>query len=133
MCFRSTAVSPRSQPAAFNNASVRVVFTGAISSLFLDSVTFSVPRVSIGGSCVGTAHLKTAFPDGDLVVALTTSQPTLVSVPATVTVPKNNLTATFPITVNNVASKRNAACGGDYGYVGGCFCDCTADTSASED
>jgi hypothetical protein len=85
------------------NAGVRVLFDGGLASLFLDSVTISVSRVAVGGSCTGTVHLKTAFPDGDLVVLLSTNQPTLMTVPANVKVTKGNLTATFPITTNNVA------------------------------
>ena len=82
--FRDQQKSPL--PASHSTTSVRVLFNG-VDSLFLDSVTLSVPRVTIGGSCVGTVHLKTAFPDRDLVVTLTTNQPTLADLFASVTAP----------------------------------------------
>jgi hypothetical protein len=85
-----------------SNASVRMVFDGALASLFLDSLTISVSRVTVGGSCTGTVHLKAAFPDGDFVVALSTNQAAYVTIPANVKVTKGNLTATFTITAKNV-------------------------------
>jgi hypothetical protein len=84
------------------NASVRVLFDGALASLYLDSLTISVSRVTVGGSCSGTVHLKAASPDKDFVVALSTNQAAYVTIPANVTVPKGTTSASFTITAKNV-------------------------------
>ena len=89
-----------------NNASVRMVFDGALKSLFLDSVSLSVLAVTVGGSCTGTVHLRTTF-DRDLVVTLSSSPSNFVTMPATVTVLKNTLSANFSITTHNLPLGAN--------------------------
>lgn len=88
-------------PAA--NASVRVVFDGALNSLLLGSISFSALKVTLGTSLTGTVHLKAAFPDRDLIVTLASAQPNYVTVPASVTVLKNNASANFTIATHAIA------------------------------
>jgi hypothetical protein len=64
--------------------------------LFL--VTVSPTTFEGGGSATGTVTLTNVAPKGGLAVTLASSNPTLVTVPATVTVPEGKQKATFNIT-----------------------------------
>ncbi len=90
-----------------SNASVRVVFDGALDSFLLGNITFSAPKVTAGLSLIGTVHLKRAVPNRDIVVALASSLPNYATVPASVTVTKNTTSASFQITTHNVAFPGN--------------------------
>ena len=61
------------------------------------SVTIAPTAVTGGTNATGTVKLAVAAP-GDVVVTLSTSSATIGSVPATVTVPKGALSATFTVT-----------------------------------
>jgi hypothetical protein len=83
--------------AVTSSADIRVVPDGAISAALLDRISFSVSRLTIGRSATGTVSLKSPWPDADLVVKLACSPGGFVSIPATVTIPKNALSASFAI------------------------------------
>ena len=87
------ALSPSQTPAT--SPDVRAVPDGAIQGLLLDKVTLDYSSILVGGSCHGTVSLKAAFAGADITVSLASSQPTLATVPATVTIPKGALSATF--------------------------------------
>jgi hypothetical protein len=101
--FQINGGVPMLSTTPLTNASVRVLFDGALNSLLLGNITFSASPVLLGSSLTGTVHLKTAFPDRDLVITLASAQPNYVTVPASVTIPKNNASATFPITTHAIA------------------------------
>ena len=98
---------PTISPTPATNAGVRVVFDGALNSLLLGSISLSVPKVTMGSGLTGTVHLKTAFPDRDLIVTLASTQPNYVTVPPSVTIFKNNASANFAITTHALAITSN--------------------------
>ncbi|HXS14230.1 MAG TPA: hypothetical protein VN734_16135 [Acidobacteriaceae bacterium] len=98
---------PTISPTPATNAGARVVFDGALDSLLLGSLSLSVPKVTMGSGLTGTVHLKTAFPDRDLIVTLASTQPNYVTVPASVTILKNNASANFAITTHALAITSN--------------------------
>src|SRR2546425_4325558 len=62
------------------------------------------PNGVVGGSTVqGKVHIMNAAPAGGQVYTLTSSKPSVASVPATVTVPAGASSATFAVTTNTVA------------------------------
>lgn len=66
------------------------------------------PAVVFGGSAsIGTVRLNDAAPVGGAVLALSSSNPAVASVPATVTVPGGSATASFPITTFSVEDDVN--------------------------
>ena len=83
-------------------ADIRTVPDGAISAMLLDKIAFSVPRLTVGRSATGTIALKSPWPDADLKVKLDCTPGGFVTVPATVTIPKNSLSANFPITTSTI-------------------------------
>jgi hypothetical protein len=60
---------------------VRAVPDGAIQSLLLEKLSLDYSAITVGASCNGTVSLKTAFPGADVSVALSSSQPTIATVP----------------------------------------------------
>jgi hypothetical protein len=101
--FQITNGAPTLSATPVTNASVRVLFDGALDSLLLANITFSAPAVTVGGSVTGTVHLKAPMPERDVVAMLASGQPGYVSVPASVTIPKNTTSASFTVTAKNVA------------------------------
>ena len=63
----------------------------------LESVSVDPDRVLGGGSTVGTVTLSSPAGAAGSVVTLTNANPTLATVPATITVAAGQLTATFPV------------------------------------
>jgi hypothetical protein len=62
------------------------------------------PNGVVGGSTVqGKVHIMNAAPAGGQVYTLTSSKPSVASVPASVTVPAGGSSATFTVTTNTVA------------------------------
>lgn len=87
----SVTVSDGRGGAATNSTYVEV--TGTDSG----SVAVSPTLVFAGESATGSIVLATPAPAEGMVVPLTSSQPSLVTVPASVTVPAGTLGATFPV------------------------------------
>jgi hypothetical protein len=84
-----------------SDVDVRVVPDGAIAGSLLDRITFSVPRLTIGRSATATVWLKAPF-TGDLVANLSFTPAGFASIPATVTIPKHTLSASFTISTPSV-------------------------------
>jgi hypothetical protein len=99
--FQITAGTP--VPSAItSSADIRVVPDGSLSATLLDRISFSVSRLTIGRSATGTVSLRSPWSDSDLVVNLTCSPGGFVSVPATVTIPRNSLSASFAISSTSI-------------------------------
>ncbi len=69
-----------------------------------DSLSVSPSTVAGGSTAQGTVTLAIAAPAGGTTVALSSSNPTVASVPANVTVPVGTTSATFPVTTSNVTA-----------------------------
>jgi len=87
---------------------VRLVPDGAIQSRLLDRLSLGYSAITSGGTCPGTVSLKTAFPGADIAVALTSSDPAAVTVPASVIIPKG-WTTSQPFTVTSTGTPPTAA------------------------
>jgi hypothetical protein len=70
----------------------------------LSALSVSPASVVGGSGATGTATLTGAAPSGGLVVTLSSSNATVASVPASVTVAAGATSATFPVTTTSVAS-----------------------------
>jgi hypothetical protein len=79
------------------SADVRPVPDTAIRALLLDKVSLDYSSIQVGGTCHGTVSLKAAFPGADMSVSLTSSQPTVATVPSTVTILKGATSADFTL------------------------------------
>jgi hypothetical protein len=88
-------------------------FSGGASDAFLarvvtepilDYVAVDPTSVPAGGSATGTVHLTSAAPTGGALVTLSSSAPSVASVPASVTVPGGATSATFSVTTSAVGA-----------------------------
>ncbi|MBI3721634.1 MAG: hypothetical protein HY248_03695 [Fimbriimonas ginsengisoli] len=70
----------------------------------LSSLSASPNPTAAGANCTGTVTLDCPAPIGDAVVTLSSSDPAIASVPASVTVVVGNKTAAFPVVTGAVAS-----------------------------
>src|SRR3990172_9512937 len=74
------------------------------------------PSSVLGGSgSTGTVTLSGPAPNGGVVVTLSSSNPSVATVPATVTVPGGNTSATFPVTTTAVPSSTAVDISAVYG------------------
>jgi hypothetical protein len=74
------------------------------------------PSTVIGGNASsGTVVLSTPAPEGGAVISLSSSQPSVASVPATATAPSNGFTATFTITTSPVSANTAVTITASYG------------------
>ncbi len=71
-----------------------------------ESLTVAPSLVTGGNSTTGTVNLVSAAPVGGQVVALASFDPSVVTVPATVTVPAGAMSASFPITTDLVSADK---------------------------
>lgn len=132
----TVAVAPGSSSATF---SVSTVYIGATTSVTISatlggatrnatltvlqppvtlaSVTANPPTVGGSNPSTGTVTLSGAAASGGAVVALSSNQPSVASVPATVTVPAGATSATFPITTVAVSAPTSVTLSAN--YVGG--------------
>ena len=72
----------------------------------LTNLDINPTTVAGGEASSGTVIFSVGAPEGGAVVALSSSQPSVASVPATVTAPSNSFTGTFTIATSAVASSR---------------------------
>ncbi len=86
---------------------------GAASSL--QSLTLNPNQVVSGESSVGTVTLTAPAPSGGAVVTLTSSNPAVASVPASVTVSAGATQATFAVSTGAVSSQTTVTIQGSYG------------------
>ena len=80
----------------------------------IQSFTLNPAAVPGGGAATGTVTVSTPAPAGGTAVILSSSNPQLASVPATVTVPAGATSATFPIATTTVAFDRSATIDATY-------------------
>ncbi|MEJ5169552.1 MAG: S8 family serine peptidase [Fimbriimonadales bacterium] len=72
----------------------------------VESLTLNPSKVLGGQNVVGTVRIKNPANPGGQVVQLTSSVPSIVAVPETVTVPAGSTTATFTVTTQAVTSQN---------------------------
>jgi len=70
----------------------------------LSSLALNPTTVTSGATSTGTATLSAAAPSGGQVVSLTSNNPAVAAVPASVTVAAGATSATFPVTTGTVAA-----------------------------
>jgi hypothetical protein len=83
----------------------------------LSSLTLNPTSVTGGGSSQGTVVLSGAAPSGGASVALTRSNTSVASAPASVTVPAGATSATFTVTTTSVTTSTSVTISGSYGGV----------------
>jgi hypothetical protein len=83
--------------ASAGGASISQTLLVALPEAMLSSLTLSPPSIGAGGAAVGTVLLNAAAPAGGATVALSSSNPPVATVPASVTVPMGATSADFPI------------------------------------
>jgi hypothetical protein len=84
----------------------------------LSSLSLSPTTVAGGVALIATVTLNTAAPDGGAVVALSSSNPTVATVPAGVTVAAGVTSADFTVTTNPVTDSTVVAISATYGGSG---------------
>jgi Putative Ig domain len=83
-------------------------------SMSIQSFSLNPATVAGGAASTGTVTVSTTAPAGGTAVILSSSNPQLAAVPATVTVPAGATSATFPITTTAVAFDQSATIDATY-------------------
>jgi hypothetical protein len=99
-----TASTTVSITASYAGASQTVTLTIVPPTVTFTSASFNQVGATGGSSPTGTVLLTGPAPAGGIVVSLSSNNPAVASVPASVTVPQWSSTATFTITTTPVAS-----------------------------
>jgi len=92
-------------------------FVFADVGLGISSLAVSPSTVAGGTSSTGTATLSAAAPAGGATVTLASSNPAVVGVPASVTVPAGAASTSFAITTTTVAASTALSISGTFGGV----------------
>jgi thermitase len=95
----------------------RAVQAAGVGAPDLTSITLNLARVRGGRSTVGTVYLGGPAPEGGRLIALSTSDATMASVPESVTVPEGETTARFPVATAEVATTGELTIGAAFGQV----------------
>jgi hypothetical protein len=105
----STVAVPKNQniTLAAKLGAVTKTFTLTIDRPALLSVTLSTNSVQGGQSCIGTVTIGSVAPVGGLVISLNSNIPAA-TVPATVTIPAGQTSATFTVQTTAVPSTTGA-------------------------
>jgi hypothetical protein len=83
---------------------VRTVPDGAIRALLLEKISFGYSNLTVGDSCPTTVSLKLPFAGADTLVAVSSDQPAVATVPATVTISKGStVSPTFNVVSTGAA------------------------------
>jgi hypothetical protein len=109
----SSLTSTVALSAAYHDStqSAQLTVTGVAG---LASISVSPASLDGGGTATGTVALNNAAPSGGATVTLSSSSPTVASVPASVTVAAGGTTATFTVTTTSVASPTTVTISGTY-------------------
>ena len=83
------------------------IFFSRGTALSLSTVNLGSASVAGGASLTGMVTLSGPAPTGGAVVSLSSSNPSVASVPASVTVPEGATSATFPVTTSTVGATTN--------------------------
>ena len=87
---------------------------GSVAQAGVSSLTLSPTTVQGGSSSEGTVTLSGPAPNGGAVVSLTSSNPSLATVPANVTVPPGSTSVTFSVNTTAVATATPVSISGSY-------------------
>ncbi len=93
---------------------VSLTGTGAAAGVALSSLTLSPTSVKSGVSSTGTVTLSGAAPTGGAVVTLSSSNTTVATVPASVTVKAGATTATFTVSTKRVRNNTSLTISATY-------------------
>ena len=105
------ALDPSGQTRIVWYAVSNVFFTGSVG---LSSLSVSPASVSGGSSSTGTVTLGGPAPSGGAVISLSSSDPTVASVPGSMTIPEGATTATFIVTTSPVATSSSVTISASY-------------------
>lgn len=94
---------------AYSTHAQRLVPGSAPAATVLQSVTLNPVSVTGGKPSTGTVTLAAPAPAGGLKVSLASSDPTVATVPASVTVPQGASSLTFTVTTKAVTASRTVA------------------------
>lgn len=94
------------------------VLTVTTAPATLSSLSLNPTSVAGGVAVIGTVTLNTAAPDGGAVVALSSSNPTVATVPAGVTVAAGATSADFAVSTSQVTNSTSVAILATYGGSG---------------
>ena len=88
---------------------MRPVPDTGVRARLLDKVSLGYSSIQVGGTCPGSVSLKLPFPAADTIVSLTTSQPTVATVPPPSQSLKGATSANFTLTSTGVAPSQGYA------------------------
>ncbi len=108
----TTVTISGSYNASTQNATLTV--TPIASGTTLSSLTLSPDSVTGGSSSTGTVTLSGQAPRGGAVVTLSSGDPSVATVPASVTVPRRATSATFTVTTASVSANQPVSISGAY-------------------
>jgi hypothetical protein len=91
-----------------------VISFSVASSVRVSSVTLSPTSVLGGSSSTGTVTLSGPAPSSGATVVLSTSDNTIATVPASITIPANATSATFAVTTSPVATTSSVSVSASY-------------------
>jgi len=105
--------------ASYGNGSAFTTLTvlAAPAPVTLSSITVNPTTVVGGNNSTGTATLSAAAPSGGAVVSLSSSNPAVAAVPASVTVAAGNTSANFTVTTSSVTASTSVTITGTYNGV----------------
>jgi hypothetical protein len=86
-------------------------------SLSVSALSIGPAQLTGGANALGTVELAWAAPAGGATVELSSSNPAVASVPATVTVPEGESVATFAVPTSEVAATTGVTLGASFGGV----------------
>ena len=101
---------------ALGSAAAGTIYQESFVGVAVSALSVDKSQVPAGQVATVTISLTGSAPSGGVTVTLTNSDPTVASVPATVTVPAGSSSATFTVTGISTATKRTTTIGA---YLGG--------------
>ncbi|MBW8906735.1 MAG: hypothetical protein JF611_13910 [Betaproteobacteria bacterium] len=100
---------------SYNGQAYDVLFVTSPPEATISSLSLNATSVTGGGTSTGTVTLNSAAPAAGTAVALTSSDPTVAAVAASVVVPGGATSATFTVTTNGVTTSTNVTITGTNG------------------
>ncbi len=108
-CFETRTMRGAMDVGAFEIGGGGGVDASCAAPLNLSKLTLSPERVDGGQNGKGTLHLNGPAPEGGVSITLSSSDATVGSVPASVIIPKGELSGQFKITTSKVTSSTQVA------------------------
>jgi len=100
--------------ATYGTTQSAALTVSAPTSLTLSSLTLNPTSVGGGNSSTGTVTLTAAAPSGGAVVALSSGNTSVATVPSSITVPAGNTSANFTVSTQRVFSNTNVVISATY-------------------